>query len=100
LCCVQVNKRGKVASRPGPGSKSFDEAQQLLAQQQQGMSPAEVTAQLEQKQQPQPPAAAAAAAPQQQQGGRQAITETPQVCYSFMLCLCRSCHCLSIQDAL
>ncbi|KAF6265608.1 hypothetical protein COO60DRAFT_1477421 [Scenedesmus sp. NREL 46B-D3] len=83
---VKVNKRGKVSSRPGPGSKSMEEAQQLLAQQQQGMSPADVTAQLEQQQQrpqaqqPQQPAAAAAAPPPpQQQAGRQAVAETPQV---------------------
>jgi preprotein translocase subunit SecD len=87
FCCFQVNNRGKVASRPGPGSKSFEEAQQLLAQQQQGVSPAEVTAQLEQKQQPQsqPQQPSAAAAAPQQQSSRQAITETPQVCYNLKL---------------
>ncbi|WIA14157.1 hypothetical protein OEZ85_002699 [Tetradesmus obliquus] len=88
LCAKQkqnkVNKRGKVSSRPGPGSQSSEEAQQLLVQQQQGVSPAEVTAQLEQQkqqQQPQlqPPQQPAAAAAAPQQAGRQAITETPQV---------------------
>jgi hypothetical protein len=57
----------------------------MLVQQQQGMSPADVTAQLEQKQQPpqaqqqpqqlQQPAAVAASQP----AGRQTIPETPQV---------------------
>jgi hypothetical protein len=96
FCCMQVNKRGKVSSRPGPASKSADEPQQLLAQQEQGAAPAEVTAQPEQKQQPQSQQQqqpAAAAAPQQP-SGRQAIAETPQVCASLALCYCRSLQCL------
>jgi hypothetical protein len=73
----------------------MEDAQQLLVQQQQGVSPAEVTAQLEQKQQPQSqPQQQPAAAALQQQSGRQAITETPQVRYSLKLGQCRSRCCL------
>eukprot|EP00878_Enallax_costatus_P008081 GHUV01008451.1.p1 GENE.GHUV01008451.1~~GHUV01008451.1.p1 ORF type:complete len:215 (+),score=64.19 GHUV01008451.1:196-840(+) len=78
---VKVNKRGKVSSRPGPGSRAAEEAQQLL-QESQGVSPAEVSMPAA-EQQPslqQSHTSQAAATPVSQRASMQpARQETPQV---------------------
>ncbi|KAF8063793.1 PAM68 [Scenedesmus sp. PABB004] len=79
---VKVNKRGKVSSRPGPGSAALEEAQQLVAGQQAQPAAAPAAAAPAAAQQAQQAQQAPAAQQQAQQApaaAQASVSETPQV---------------------